>query len=82
MSLTQDIDILNNLGLHHRRISRELGVILNTLRYHLNFLEKKGILTTSESQNKKTYFLMDKVDSRDKKLITILQQQIYRSIIS
>jgi len=53
---------------------------LSTIRYHLNFLERNGILSTKDSQNKKVYFIKGKVDSRDKNTIALLQQKRFRRI--
>ncbi|MHA2001596.1 MAG: winged helix-turn-helix transcriptional regulator [Promethearchaeota archaeon] len=70
-----------NPGVHLRRIQRELNLSLGTLRYHLKYLEKQEILSSEQQGNKKIFFIIGEVDSRDKKLIGLLQQKRFRDVI-
>jgi signal transduction histidine kinase/ActR/RegA family two-component response regulator len=73
--------ISDNPGSHQRRIARDLGVSLSTLRYHLECLEKTGEVICQKQNNLKVYFLSDKLKPHEKMLIPILQQKRYQDII-
>ena len=73
--------ILDNPGSHMRKIARDLGMSLSTLRYHLEYLEKNGEIICQKQNNLKVYFISDKLKPHEKVLIPILQQKHYRDII-
>ncbi len=73
--------ILDNPGSYMRKIARDLGMSLSTLRYHLEYLEKKGEVVCQRQNNLKVYFISDKLKPHEKVLIPILQQKHYRDII-
>ena len=73
--------ISDNPGSHLRKIARDLDISLSTLRYHLEYLEKKGEIICQKQNNLKVYFLSDKLKPHEKMLIPILQQKHYRDII-
>jgi len=73
--------ILNNPGLHLRKISRKLNMKLGTLRYHLDYLEKKEIIVSKKENNLKIYFMNRELDIKDKNICSLLQQKRFRDII-
>lgn len=73
--------IADNPGTHLRGISRELNKSLSTLRYHLDFLEQKGLIVSQKERNLKVYFVADELGSKDKKFSPLLQQKRFRDII-
>lgn len=73
--------ILHNPGSHLRKIARDLDISLSTLRYHLEYLEKKGEIICQKQNNLKVYFIPDMLKPHEKMLIPILQQKHYRDII-
>ncbi|MFW9916722.1 MAG: winged helix-turn-helix transcriptional regulator [Candidatus Thorarchaeota archaeon] len=73
--------IADNPGTHLRRISRELNLSLSTLRYHLDFLEQKGLIVSQKELNLKVYFVVGELGSKDKKISPLLQQKRFRDII-
>ena len=73
--------IQDNPGTHLRKISRELDCSLSTLRYHLDFLEQKGLIVSSKERNLKVYFAAGELGSKDKKISPLLQQKRFRDII-
>jgi predicted transcriptional regulator len=73
--------ILNNPGTHQRRISRDLNIYLSTLRYHLDYLEDKGLITSKRENNLKIYFTSGKLNAKEKILTPLLQQKRFRDII-
>lgn len=73
--------ILDNPGAHLRKISRDLDIHLSTLRYHLDYLEKKGLIVCQKENNLKLYFASGKLNSTEKNLTSLLQQKRFRDII-
>jgi CheY-like chemotaxis protein/signal transduction histidine kinase len=73
--------ISDNPGSHLRKIARNIDISLSTLRYHLDYLEKKGEISCQKQSNLKVYFLSDKLKPHEKMLTPILQQKHYRDII-
>jgi len=73
--------ILNNPGMHLRKISKELNIPLGTLRYHLSYLEKKELIISKKEKNLKVYFVSGKLSIKDKNIAPLLQQKRFRDII-
>lgn len=73
--------ISDNPGSHLRKMARDLDISLSTLRYHLNYLEKKGEISCQKQNNLKVYFRSDRLKPHEKMLTPILQQKHYRDII-
>ena len=73
--------IADNPGSHLRKIARELNIRLSTLRYHLDYLEKKQSIVCQRQNNLKVYFPSGKLKPQEKILVPLLQQQRYREII-
>jgi len=73
--------ISSNPGSHLRKISRALDMHLSTLRYHLDYLEKIGLIVSKKEKNLKIYYLVGKLGQKDKNLAPLLQQKRFRDII-
>jgi predicted transcriptional regulator len=73
--------ISDNPGVHLRKISRDVNIHLSTLRYHLDYLETKGLITSQKEDNLKIYFASGKLNPQEKKLTLLLQQKRFRDII-
>jgi DNA-binding transcriptional ArsR family regulator len=73
--------ILKNPGLHLRELGRKTEIPLATLRYHLNFLTKKGIIITKSDHRYSRYYVKHSVASKDKEIINLLRQDIPLRII-
>ena len=73
--------ISNNPGAHLRKIARDLGICLSTLRYHLDHLEKIGSIVSQKQNNLKIYFISGKLKPQEKALTQLLQQKRFRDII-
>ncbi len=73
--------ISDNPGVHLRKISRDINIHLSTLRYHLDYLEMKGLITCQKEENLKLYFVSGKLSPHEKKLTPLLQQKRFRDII-
>jgi predicted transcriptional regulator len=51
------------------------------LRYHIDYLETKGLITSQKEDNLKIYFASGKLNPQEKKLTPLLQQKRFRDII-
>ena len=73
--------ISNNPGTNQRKISRDLDMYYSTLRYHLDYLEDKGLIVSQMENNLKIYFASGMLSVKEKKLTTLLQQKRFRDIL-
>jgi predicted transcriptional regulator len=73
--------ISDNPGVHLRKISRDLNIHLSTLRYHIDYLEMKGLITCQKEDNLKLYFISGKLNPHEKKLASLLQQKRFRDML-
>ncbi len=73
--------ISNYPGAYLREIKSDLDLSIGQVEYHLKYLEDKGILSSKMVDNKKRYFVDDEVDYPDRKIISILRQNIPRQIL-
>ncbi len=73
--------VSDNPGSHMRKIARDLDMRLSTLRYHLDYLEKKGSIACQRQNNLKVYFAQGKLKPMEKTLASLLQQKRFRDII-
>ncbi len=68
-------------GTYLREIQSDLDLSIGQVEYHLNYLEDKGILSSKIVDNRKRYFVDDEVDYPDRKIISILRQELPRQIL-
>jgi len=73
--------IRDNPGSHLRRIERDLGMNIGTLRHHVDFLEKKRIIVSGKDGNLKVFFAAGELSTDEKRISPILQQKCMRNII-
>lgn len=73
--------VSDNPGSHLRKIARDVDIRLSTLRYHLDHLEKKGLIVSQKQNNLKIYFASGKLKPQEKTLTQLLQQKHFRDII-
>lgn len=73
--------VTDNPGSHLRKIARDVDIRLSTLRYHLDHLEKKGLIVSQKQNNLKIYFASGKLKPQEKTLTQLLQQKNFRDII-
>lgn len=73
--------ILNNPGLHLRELSRRTELSLSGLRYHLNYLKKREYIVTKSDSRYTRYYVSQKVGKEDKKLLSLLRQDVPRKIV-
>ncbi|RLF51202.1 MAG: transcriptional regulator [Thermoplasmata archaeon] len=68
-------------GLHKREIARELNMSLSTIDYHLHYLEKRAIVVAKMDGKYKRYFIAEKTEAEDKRIMPLLRQETPRRII-
>jgi len=73
--------IRDNPGTHLRKIERDIGMNIGTLRHHVEFLEKKRIIVSSKDGNLKVFFAAGELSSDEKRISPILQQKRLRNIL-
>ncbi|MBX8631828.1 MAG: ArsR family transcriptional regulator [Thermoplasmata archaeon] len=83
-------EVCNFPGLHLRELSRQLNESVPLIDYHLNFLEKHGIVTAINDGQFKRYYPRDPVGSgiktdtlsaEEKRMVALLRQKIPLQII-
>ena len=73
--------ISSSPGLHKREIARELKMSLSTVDYHLHYMEKRKIVSAKRDGKYKRYFVAEKTEAEDKRLMPLLRQETPRRII-
>jgi len=74
--------ILKNPGLHMSALSRKMSIPKSTLNYHLNCLIKDGYIAQMPDGIYIRYYIRNTIGERDKKLISIIRQNIpYRILL-
>lgn len=73
--------ILKYPGLHLREISRRMNISLGGLRHHLNYLKKHGLIVTKTHGRYTRFYVIQKVDEKEKEIINLLRQEVPRKII-
>lgn len=72
--------VKENPGLHMRELQRKLDIPLSTLEYHLDYLERKEILSEEEDRRYCRYFA-EEYSEEERKLLSALRQKRLREII-
>lgn len=67
-------------GSYFREIQKKVGLATGVLEYHLNYLVKKGLLSTETERKKKRYFVSQEIPHLDKRTIGLMRQRIPRRI--
>jgi len=73
--------ISQNSGLHMRDISRKLNVPFTSLKYHLNYLEKKGFIISRDDGKYSRYFISLEVGEKEKRILNCLRKRTTLHII-
>jgi predicted transcriptional regulator len=72
---------MNTPGLYSREMSRQLKITRSTLRYHLNCLEKQGLITKEREGKYLHYYGADTMDLKEKKILSVLRKSTARQIV-
>jgi DNA-binding MarR family transcriptional regulator len=73
--------ISQNSGLHMRDISRKLNVPFTSLKYHLNYLEKKGFIISRDDGKYRRYFISLEIGEKEKRILNCLRKKTTLHII-
>jgi DNA-binding MarR family transcriptional regulator len=73
--------ISQNSGLHMRDISRKLNVPFTSLKYHLNYLEKKGFIISRDDGKYTRYFISLEIGEKEKRILNCLRKRTTLHII-
>ncbi len=72
--------ILENPGLHLRELERKLNFSFGALRYHLNYMMKRGLITKQHDRGFLRYFVSENVGNGDKDLLSAFRQPVLRKM--
>ena len=73
--------VLKYPGLHLRKIIKELFLSEGTVRYHLDYLEKRELISTEYENGYRRYYVKNQIRDQDKEIMTILRSKTPRYII-
>ena len=73
--------ILKYPGLHFSELSRKLDLPKSTLLFHLNYLERCGVIVTKTEGRYTRFFVEKSFGSFERKIINILRQDALRNIV-
>jgi len=73
--------IAYNSGLHMRDISRRMNIPFTSLKYHLRYLEKKGLIISKEDGKFNRYFISQEVSEQEKKILNCFRKKATLHII-
>jgi len=73
--------IKSHPGNHLREIQRKLNIPLGTLEYHLRYLVEIDLIVEKEDGHYRRYYPQGTIGSRDKKILSMLNQPIPRKIL-
>jgi len=73
--------IARNNGLHMRDISRRMNVPFTSLKYHLRYLEKKGLIILKKDGKYNRYFISQDVSEQEKKVLNCFRKKTTLYII-
>ena len=73
--------ILKNPGLHLREIQRQINIPYSSLKYHLNFLVKRDLISLEECRNYTRYFIKNNFGNLHKKIISLLREKTTNDIM-
>ncbi len=73
--------VVSSPGTHLREIQRQIDLPLGTVEYHLKYLVDKEMLVEKTEGNYKRYYPIGMYGSVDKKLLSLLRQEIPRRIV-
>ena len=72
--------ILEKPGLHLREIEREMDYSFGALRYHLGYMEKRGLIITIPEKGFLRYYVSNYVGNGDKELLSAFRQPVLRKM--
>lgn len=72
--------VRNNAGCHFRELQRRSSLSVGSVRYHLDYLKKNGLIIEEKQDNNTTYFPAEfKIEN--KRIMILLRQKSIRNIL-
>lgn len=74
--------IKNSPGIHFRELERRLQLVVGSLQYHLQYLEKKNLIKISNDEDYVRFFIKDRnLNENERKIISFLRRSACRHIL-
>jgi len=73
--------ILSHPGLHLRELSKKLWIPKTSLTHHLDYLEKRDLITVRYMNRYKRYYISQKYGAKEKDYLALIRQPVTRNII-
>jgi DNA-binding transcriptional ArsR family regulator len=73
--------ISKNPGLHIREISRKMDIPKTTLTYHLNYLEKRGLIIGKYDDVYNRFYITNTIGITNKKILSFMRRKTTRNIL-
>jgi DNA-binding transcriptional ArsR family regulator len=67
--------IAQNSGLHMRDLSRKMNIPFTSLKYHLSYLEKKGLILSREDGKYNRYFVSLEIGEQEKRILNFFRKR-------
>ena len=67
-------------GLHQKAIIKKSNYSEGTVRYHLDYFEKKELVSVSLTDKYKRYYVKDLISQKEKELLNVLRKKIPQNI--
>lgn len=68
-------------GLHLRELERRSGMPVSTLRHHLRYLERHGLVEPAEDRNTQRWFTRLLIEPVDRAMLAALRQEALRRVV-
>lgn len=73
--------IASHPGVHLRQMERDLSLSTGMLSYHLDVLERRGLLRSEVQENRRCYFPAKAFRQDQRRAMTLLRQRVPRRIL-
>lgn len=74
--------IRDSPGVHLRELERRLNMVIGSLQYHLQYLEKKNLILSFKDEEYVRYFVKDKIlEESERKILSLLRRSGCRHIL-
>lgn len=73
--------VASHPGVHLRQIERDLSLSTGMLSYHLEVLEKRGLLRSEVQENRRCYFPAKAFRQDQRRALALLRQRVPRHIL-
>ena len=68
-------------GLHLRELARKIDIPKSTLVYHIHYLQKKNIISSSDSKGYDRFFISENFNKKNKDIIAVIREKVPLNLI-